>query len=506
MVVCYVTLQPSISQPPGKTVYALLLALDGKWDEVSVSKASVCDGYGVFPRGKAAGWDQLPVPVLMPYLGVETVAQDHTSLRLLLAVLRGEFERLTLAELAKGSGRRYVRDGLCAVALDELEARSPGRKKTNADAVPLPPETALLQVAYSEGGAAGNVCYLLSDDVRELLNLGDDGKHAHLWRLLEAHASHEHAERHLATHVAHVLREEEGYVLVNAHPGLADPLAITGMINEPPAKVTPNMKMVLGYARLLRDDDPLMKQRGLRQPAAAERAWDQCVLPPVAGDLAKTPKVKAAAASAAADDGRLSERMVMYATTRKHYPPSQELTIDYGQKYRRDYPSHKHRAVEPPYRPPRDKLRPEHLLGARWPSLPGWFNPKLQPVRRPAFRLAPKTDEIVVCPDDAEVVRARKLALGVTDVPTAAAAATSPTAPSRAAAAAATPATAAVEEEEPATPATAPAAPAAKAPKANLAKAFATAAGGKKRGAPVKRGGAALLNAFPATKKARAGA
>ena len=44
MVVCYVTLQPSISQPPGKTVYALLLALDGKWDEVSVSKASVCDG------------------------------------------------------------------------------------------------------------------------------------------------------------------------------------------------------------------------------------------------------------------------------------------------------------------------------------------------------------------------------------------------------------------------------------------------------------------------------
>ena len=110
MVVCYVTLQPSISQPPGKTVYALLLALDGKWDEVSVSKASVCDGYGVFPRGKAAGWDQLPVPVLMPYLGVETVAQDHTSLRLLLAVLRGEFERLTLAELAKGSGRRYVRD------------------------------------------------------------------------------------------------------------------------------------------------------------------------------------------------------------------------------------------------------------------------------------------------------------------------------------------------------------------------------------------------------------
>ena len=196
--------------------------------------------------------------------------------------------------------------------------------------------------------------------------------------------------------------------------------------------------------------------------------------------------------------------MVMYATTRKHYPPSQELTIDYGQKYRRDYPSHKHRAVEPPYRPPRDKLRPEHLLGARWPSLPGWFNPKLQPVRRPAFRLAPKTDEIVVCPDDAEVVRARKLALGVTDVTTAAAAATSPTAPSRAAAAAATPATAAVEEE-PATPATAPAAPAAKAPKANLAKAFAA----DRRREPTRRAGQArrrrAARAFPATKCAARG-
>ena len=81
MVVCYVTLQPSISQPPGKTVYALLLALDGKWDEVSVSKASVCDGYGVFPRGKAAGWDQLPVPVLMPYLGVETGVKDSFALK-----------------------------------------------------------------------------------------------------------------------------------------------------------------------------------------------------------------------------------------------------------------------------------------------------------------------------------------------------------------------------------------------------------------------------------------
>ena len=292
MVVCYVTLQPSISQPPGKTVYALLLALDGKWDEVSVSKASVCDGYGVFPRGKAAGWDQLPVPVLMPYLGVETVAQDHTSLRLLLAVLRGEFERLTLAELAKGSGRRYVRDGLCAVALDSR--RSPGRKKTNAEAVP-PPETALLQVAYSEGGAAGSS----SPTTCASCSISATTAAAHL--CAARGARREHAERHLATHVAHVLREEEVRPRQRP-PGLADPLAITGMINEPPA-VTPNMKMVLGYAAAARRR-PALKQRGLRQPAAAgARGTNACAAG--GGRPRKTPKVKAAAASAAADDGRL---------------------------------------------------------------------------------------------------------------------------------------------------------------------------------------------------------
>ena len=51
MVVCYVTLQPSISQPPGKTVYALLLALDGK-----VSEAA----------GRLGGADQPPVLVAAP--------------------------------------------------------------------------------------------------------------------------------------------------------------------------------------------------------------------------------------------------------------------------------------------------------------------------------------------------------------------------------------------------------------------------------------------------------
>ena len=49
-----------------------------------------------------------------------------------------------------------------------------------------------------------SVCYLLSREVQEALNLV--GKHEHLWRLLLAHQRDHHADRHLATHVAHVMR------------------------------------------------------------------------------------------------------------------------------------------------------------------------------------------------------------------------------------------------------------------------------------------------------------
>ena len=56
-------------------------------------------------------------------------------------------------------------------------------------------------------------------------------------QLLKAHARHHHADRHLATHIAHVWREEEGYVLINAHPAFEELLSLTGIINEPPAKV-----------------------------------------------------------------------------------------------------------------------------------------------------------------------------------------------------------------------------------------------------------------------------
>ena len=93
--------------------------------------------------------------------------------------------------------------------------------------VRVPPlQTVLLQIADHS-----SACYLLAEDVRKVLNL--NGHYSHLFDLLCAHAQHEHADRHLATHCAVVHRKIEGYCLVDAHPAFADPIALTGMINEP---------------------------------------------------------------------------------------------------------------------------------------------------------------------------------------------------------------------------------------------------------------------------------
>ena len=76
-------------------------------------------------------------------------------------------------------------------------------------------DTELLQVRFSQASTSkagvrdvcgGDVCYLVSQDVRELLHL--TGPREHLWSLLRKHSQHQHTDRHLATHVAHVWREE----------------------------------------------------------------------------------------------------------------------------------------------------------------------------------------------------------------------------------------------------------------------------------------------------------
>ena len=425
MVVAYVRLYPSLP-PQGAQegrVYALLLpsAEDSAWAELDV-RPSFLGGFGAFPGRNAPCWaDSASVPVLLPYLGCETVTKDAHTLRTLLAVLKGHFERVTLGEVQahNGSDQAYVADGLFAV---------PRTSKLSASSLPLSPETKLLQVAAfadehggyrrgSSGGGSASACYLLAEDVRTALHLSSP-QTAHLFDLLCAHSRHEHADRHLATHCATIHRKEEGYVLVNAHPGYADPVAITGMVNEPKAQESANMKMVQGYAVLLPDSDPQLGNRDLAQPEGAVAAWREHVLPPE-GSLAK--KLNELGVLA-----HCSERMVMYMTTRRSYTPEVELTVDYGKSYTRDYASGGHRPSCPRlYVMPTERLTASQLAKPEWPSLPGWFNPLRQPPHRPAFAIedssggSEEEDEggrcssITVVPDEPSVVAARRAALGL---------------------------------------------------------------------------------------------
>ena len=394
----YVTLTPSLeATSPSSRVHALLLPTrNDEWPELAV-RHSELQGFGVYPgtqsspsnNGKCVCWTDLATPVLLPYLGAETVTKDAHSQRLLLMVLKGRFEQLTVRELSAANGDAlYAADGLFAVPA----AGAPSSSKV------LPPSTQLLQVSDGSSSVAGaaSCCYLIADDVKKALHL--HGPRHHLFDLLCAHSRHEHSDRHLATHVATLQRKEEGYILVNAHPAFLDGIGVTGMINEPAKSAHANLKMVQGYAKLLPPDDPLLRRLGLTQPKDALAAWNRAILPPEGG---KAP-------------AGLSEKMVMYASTRRAYDPSHELTVDYGRSYARDYCSGTHKAqvssAHPLSLPTKgDEFSPLQLSRAKWPQLPGWFNPAMQPERRPAFAL--KTGGVpTVVSDDPALVRARKAA------------------------------------------------------------------------------------------------
>jgi len=47
------------------------------------------------------------------------------------------------------------------------------------------------------------------------------------------------------------LSHQEGYVLINAHPGFAESVSVTGMINEPPAAQMPTTKMIQVCPKLM---------------------------------------------------------------------------------------------------------------------------------------------------------------------------------------------------------------------------------------------------------------
>lgn len=332
MVVAYVRLYSSLSSSssPSPCIYALLLpSADGAAVAELAVRQSPLGGYGAFPVDAANSikWNNVAAtPVLLPYLGVETIVKDACAVDALVHVLKGDFECVTLAELQAllGVGQTHVENGLFAIP-------RPARSRKE----PLPPETPLLQIKTANGVAH----YLLADDARTALHLV--GERAHLFDLLCAHdTQHEHAAWDFATHVASLERMEmeadtgrvsPHHVLINAHPAFRRLESFTGMVNEPAAREKPTLNMIHAYARLLADDDPLMEQHSLTQPAGAEAAWREHVLQPIG------------AAAAHKEPWRYSERMVLYKTTCGAYPLEHELTVDYGKRYTRDYASGSHR-------------------------------------------------------------------------------------------------------------------------------------------------------------------
>jgi hypothetical protein len=107
--------------------------------------------------------------------------------------------------------------------------------------------------------------------------------------------------------------------------------------------------------------------------------------------------------------------MVLYVTTRRSYSLEHELTVDYGTSYARHYFSGSHLpTVRPLYTIPPETI--DVSAPASWPNLQGWFNPKRQPMRRPAFEeILPhchgSEPRICVLPDEPELVATCKAAL-----------------------------------------------------------------------------------------------
>ena len=116
--------------------------------------------------------------------------------------------------------------------------------------------------------------------------------------------------------------------------------------------------------------------------------------------------------------------MVCYASTRKSYSCQQELTVDYGRCYLRHYASGVHKPVREASRGPKtlacepaEQLSASQLSQPRFPSLPGWFNPRRQPISRPLFERDTRTGAVSVCADDPLLVSARRAALGLPTPP-----------------------------------------------------------------------------------------
>lgn len=446
-----------------RTVYMLALprrdamTSTWSWDELAV-RESPLHGLGVYPvQSSGLDWTDLRLPLLLPYLGAESVVEDSHLHKCLIAILHGEFSRLTVGELRERHGGVWVRNGLCAVR------RAPTTAGARGAAEPaLADDERLLQVSVADAGAS--VCYLLEADARSLLHLqhaqpararaphggraaaaagggGGEGaggggaparSHGHLFELLAAHERLQHCDRHLGTHLA-TIRREEGWVIVNAHPALGDGLNIVGIINEPPPREKPTLKLVHRSVELLPDDSAELRRLGLRQPRCAEEVWRAAMLPHDVDAAAAADRAHAAGeAHASSGFGwRHGERMVVYLAARRSYPLSDELTVDYGRSYKREYATGcrkphaafaQLRAAAGAAAAPAAREAAALLAAAaagreafapgcadEWPhSLRGWWNPSKQPVHRPAFEQG-RDGWLRLLQDQPHLVQARRV-------------------------------------------------------------------------------------------------
>ena len=96
----YVALQPELHQSgSSQRVYALIIPdVNNDWGEVVVDKSPLA-GWGVFPQNSALlDWSDVSTPVLLPYLGAETVVHDVHLQKCLLIVLHGDFELVKMQQ------------------------------------------------------------------------------------------------------------------------------------------------------------------------------------------------------------------------------------------------------------------------------------------------------------------------------------------------------------------------------------------------------------------------
>ena len=193
MVVAYVRLWSSL-QPrarPASRIYALLLPSvdECEWDELQVQKSHYANR-GVFPRsaGGAVDWQRLLFPIVVPYFGLETVTRDAITLRHLRAILRGDFQCVSVGEVVQQHG------GIWVVEHDLYAVRCSLTGNQRAE-LALGAEVSLLQVDDKRG----RCCYLLAEQAKVLLHL--TGEHAHVFERLCERAQIESIHRHPNQHV-----------------------------------------------------------------------------------------------------------------------------------------------------------------------------------------------------------------------------------------------------------------------------------------------------------------